>query len=247
MVSVILPTYNRPALLDRSLGCIDRQIFEDYEVIVVNDAGQDVEEVVKRHKNTRYVLHEQNLGLSGARNTGIERAEGKYIAYQDDDDLWFPEHLEVLIEHLESLPHIKAAYTSCYRWYDEHWLLPGNEPKLPEIGKQARHIMAIINLMHEKTNLDKIGKFDESMREMEDWDFIFRLDKAFDVLHIPIYTTVYSKRGDPTQLSTNQAKMQAALDKLKVRYGYHMVGFYGDNKHDGRILHPGRAESQAVA
>ncbi len=140
----------------------------------------------------------------------------------------------VLIEHLESLPHIKAAYTNCYRWYDEHWLLPGNELHIPKIGTHARHIMAIINLMHERIVLDKIGKFDESMREMEDWDFIFRLDQAFDVLHIPVYTTVYSKRGDPNQLSSDQARMQIALDKLKGRYHINIVGRY---ENDSRILH----------
>lgn len=223
LVSVILPTYNRPSLLDRSLTCIDRQTFKDYELIVVNDAGEDVSEIALKHQRVRYIAKMQNGGLAAARNTGIKAAKGKYIAYQDDDDLWFPEHLETLVNHLESLPNFRAAYTNCYRWYQEHYLIPGNEPKLPNIGKEARNIMAIISLMHDYRLIEEIGYFDESLREMEDWDFIFRLFDTAPVLHIPIYTTVYSKRGDPTQLSSDKERMDAAMQTIRERHNVKLL------------------------
>lgn len=247
LVSVIVPTYNRPQLLERSLTCIDSQTFRDYELIVVNDAGVDVEGIVSRHRNARYVLNPTNAGLAATRNAGLAQAQGKYIAYQDDDDIWFPEHLQVLVEHLESLPHIRAAYTGCYRWYSEHYLVPGNEERLPNVGMKARQIMAIICLMHDHRLLDEIGVFDESMREMEDWDFIFRLNRAVDVLKIPVYTAAYSKRLSPDQLSVNKERMRAAMDKIKQKYQVEEVGFFGDPDNDSGILHAWRAKDPAVA
>ena len=96
LVSIILPTYNRPRLLRRALWCIEEQTFTDYEVIVVNDAGDwEMEYWAKEYggvQNFTFINHSKNEGLSASRNTGIKAATGKYITYQDDDDIWFPEH-----------------------------------------------------------------------------------------------------------------------------------------------------------
>ena len=122
LVSVVLTTYNRPEFLRRALNCSLLQTFTDFEMIVVNDAGDDVSELVAQYPRTSYIQRLNNGGLATARNTGIENASGKYITYWDDDDIFFPEHPYTLVEHLEKLPHIHAAYTDCYRWYQERWL-----------------------------------------------------------------------------------------------------------------------------
>ena len=123
LVSVILPTYNRPQFLARALYCIMAQKYDDFEVVVVNDAGEDVSELVGAFPKTSYLAHETNRGLSAARNTGIKVARGKYITYMDDDDILFPEHLSTLVGGLEGTPDAHAAFTDCYRWYDEHYLV----------------------------------------------------------------------------------------------------------------------------
>jgi len=218
LVTVVLPTYNRPKLLNRTLLTISRQTFKDFETIVVNDCGQDVSNVVAHYPFANYVEREINGGLSAARNTGIGFAEGKYIAYMDDDDIWFPEHLEVLVEHLETIPNAKAAYTDCYRWFNENYLLTGTD-KATKLGEKKRNVAAIICLMHELECLDKVGLFDEQLRCMEDWDFLFRFVEYYPLLHIRQYTAAYSKRGAPDQLTTHIDEMEAAYDFIEKRHG----------------------------
>jgi glycosyltransferase involved in cell wall biosynthesis len=217
LVSIVLPTYNRPQLLRRALWCIKEQTFTDYEVIVVNDAG-DFVSGFPEFQNATYIDHSENKGLSASRNTGIKAATGKYITYQDDDDIWFPEHLETLVEHLESLPQVHAAYTDCYRWYDEKYLFASSK-KSGDIGKNGRTVVAIICLMHERKLLDDLGMFDEEMRCMEDWDFIIRMNRKHKILHIPQFTACYSKRMSVNQLSTDADKMRDAYNLIKERHG----------------------------
>lgn len=216
LVSIVLPTYNRPKLLRRTLNCSMMQTFNDFEIIVVNDAGEDVSEIVAQYPKASNIQRLNNGGLSAARNTGMEQASGKYITYWDDDDIFFPEHLAVLVEHLEMLPHIRAAYTDCYRWYQEHWLASAR-PK-ESTGKKP-NICAIICLMHERECLDKIGYFDTSLREMEDWDFIYRMQAYYQVLHIQQYTAAYSKRFDGSQLTDDEERMKAAAIEVRNRHG----------------------------
>ena len=218
LVSIVLPTHNRPRLLRRALWCIKEQTFTDYEVIVVNDAGCNIDDVMREYKGTKFITHTENKGLSASRNTGIGISKGKYITYQDDDDIWFPEHLGVLVEHLESMPNVRAAYTDCYRWYDEKYLF-ASAKKSGDIGKNGRSVVAIICLMHERKLFDELGMFDEDMRQMEDWDFIIRLNRKHRILHISQFTACYSKRMSEEQLSSDADKMRDAYDLIRERYG----------------------------
>ena len=145
-------------------------------------------------------------------------ADSEYIAYLDDDDIWFPEHLEVCMEPLMILPNIRAVYTNCYRWINEKALFYQKD-KQPEIGEKKHNVAAIINVVHEANIIDEIGAFDDDMRYLEDWDFLYRLSRMVGVLHIEQYTTCYSKRQDPNQLTTHEAEMKAADAIIKERYG----------------------------
>jgi glycosyltransferase involved in cell wall biosynthesis len=217
MISIILPTYNRPALLYRALSCVADQTHKNYECIVINDAGQDVSAIVDRFPNTLYLVNPVNIGLGATRNVGLCHARGDYIAYLDDDDIWFPEHLAVLYEHLRSLPHIHAAYTDCYRWYDEKNLFAGIDKNVARINEERRNVAAIICVMHEQALLEKIGYFAD-MRQMEDWDFLIRLSRQIGMLHIPRYTACYSKRLDDGQLTSNEEAMRQAWEEVNDRY-----------------------------
>lgn len=219
-VSVILPTYNRPELLYRALLSVQRQTYKGHEVIVVNDAGEGVGHVVEQFPFARYVLRRNNGGLSAARNTGIKHARGHYVTYLDDDDLWMPEHLDTVMEVLETLPHIRAAFTDCYKWYGEQLIASGQNPRTIVWDGAERKVACIICLVHERSVIDEIGGFDEGLREMEDWDFIIRMNRHLTgMFHIDRHTAVYSKRNDPDQLTSNQERMEAAWKVISERHG----------------------------
>src|ERR1043166_3977977 len=119
LVSVIIPTLNRPAMLKDALASIAAQTYTPIEIIVVNDAGVDVECVVSQFKlkhHIVYLKHATHKGLPAARNTGIKAASGDYIAYLDDDDVYYPDHIETLASFLSDSGY-KVAYTDAYEAY----------------------------------------------------------------------------------------------------------------------------------
>ena len=118
-VSVIIPTYRRPDFLGKAIESVLNQTFQDFEVIIVDDASNDnTGEVVRGFvdKRIHYVCHEVNRGGAAARNTGILKARGRYIAFLDDDDEWFPEILQLQISLLDqSPPEVGGIYAGYER------------------------------------------------------------------------------------------------------------------------------------
>ncbi len=105
MITVIIPTFNRHLLLKEALRSLSLQTFKNFDVVVVNDGGADILDSIDywtKKLNIKAIQLSKNIGVSGARNKALERAEGKYVAFLDDDDLFLPHHLETAIEALEN-------------------------------------------------------------------------------------------------------------------------------------------------
>ena len=95
LFSVVVPTFNRRELLTAALDSIRDQTFTRFEVIVVDDGSSDgTAEYLKSLGDRIQLLTQRNLGPGAARNRGLERARGRYVAFLDSDDLWFPWTLE---------------------------------------------------------------------------------------------------------------------------------------------------------
>ncbi len=102
--SVIITTYNRANLVSTAIKSVLKQSFQDFELIIVNDASIDnTEEVVHSFQDTRikYIRNKENLHKGGARNEGIKMAIGQYITFLDDDDHYLPSHLENIAKRIK--------------------------------------------------------------------------------------------------------------------------------------------------
>jgi glycosyltransferase involved in cell wall biosynthesis len=222
MISVIVPTYNRPAMLIEAINSILNQTYQDFEIIVVNDAGMDVERKIKsfnKNHNIKYLMHNENKGLAAARNTGIKEARGKYIAYLDDDDVYYPDHLETLVNFLKDGEY-KVAYTDTYRVHQKK-----EKGKYLNLKKDLlyscdfnydriliENFIPILCLMHEKSCLDEVGYFDENLNALEDWDLLIRISRKFKFFHINKITSEVSWRTDATTMTSERP-----LDFYKAR------------------------------
>ena len=205
LVSVIMPTYNRPNELTQALGSIARQTYPNIEVVVVNDAGEDVTDIVQRSpKNIQVNLinHSANQGAGSARNTGIRDARGKYIAFLDDDDLYRPEHLAALVAELEFNPRVVAAYS------DGLQVEIDNRKKTVKIVEQkvvysepfSRDLLLVQNyipincLVVRKEIVEASGGFNIAFPALEDWEWLIRLSHLGDFSHLPFVTNEYMVR-----------------------------------------------------
>jgi glycosyltransferase involved in cell wall biosynthesis len=199
-VSVIIPTYNRPDQLLCAVKSVLGQTFTAFEAIIVNDGGVDVSKLLKTLDDHRivHIRHEKNKGLAATRNTGIRAARGKYIAYLDDDDEFYPDHIQTLVDELEN-SNFKAAYTDGEKClYEERTGELFLSSKFVEHSSEfdplrilAQNYIPVLCMMHEKSCLDHIGLFDETMSVHEDWDLWARLSRHYPFTHVKKTTCSY--------------------------------------------------------
>jgi glycosyltransferase involved in cell wall biosynthesis/SAM-dependent methyltransferase len=213
LVSVIIPTRNRPNMLNLAVESVLSQNYKNVEIIVVNDGGVDVQSVISRLNtkgNIVYKKHDRALDRSAARNTGIRAARGKYIAYLDDDDIYYPNHIETLVKFLENSEY-KIAYTDAVmaqqeKQNGEYVTVQRSVPYSLDFDKDkilVSNCTPNLCLMHEKSCFDEVGLFDETLSTHEDWDLIIRLSRKFDIAHIKETTCEFTQRNDGTNTSSH--------------------------------------------
>lgn len=186
-VSVIISTYNRHHYVCEAIDSVLTQTFKDFEIILVDDGSKDnTKEVLERYSSSIRYVYQKNKGRAEARNTGIKIAQGEYIAFLDDDDIWLPNKLEKQVIFLDSNPDIGLVHTFT-EIIDEH----GN-PQEEETKNRLRQyekslflgytyegisrcgIMFMSSVMLRKLCLEKTGLFDPNIEGHEDWDFSLR-------------------------------------------------------------------------
>ena len=180
-VTVLLPTYNRRKYLPRAIKCIVDQTFTDWRLIVVNDGGEDVGDVVRGFGDPRIeYVSLPHKGKGGVLNAALKMVESEYVSYMDDDDEVFPEHLRLL--------YATAVRNHSGFVYSDTWLtrIDKNTGKVinesvensRDVTPDMLRIQNYINhkqIIHRKELSDRIGGFDEELPILIDFDFIRRL------------------------------------------------------------------------
>lgn len=206
IVSVIVPTYNRPEMLAVAIQSIKDQSCKDFEIVVVNDGGEDVEPVLSRsgiREKIKYIKLPENHERSYARNAGIKAAKGKYIAYLDDDDFFHSHHLQTLLDVLENTG-FRAAYTDAYRTVGKfcNGKFTPVSKTLPLSHEFSLRDLLIMNLfptlcvMHQRALIEEVGLFDESFTTHEDWEYWLRIGSKYPFVHINKVTAEFTVRDD---------------------------------------------------
>ena len=110
--SVIIPTYNRCEFVKNAIQSVLDQTYKDYEIIVIDDGSTDsTKDSLSSIIEQITYIYQDNRGVSSARNTGIKKSIGSYIAFLDSDDLWEPKKLELQYQFILANPDIKIHQT----------------------------------------------------------------------------------------------------------------------------------------
>ncbi|MGC8483832.1 MAG: glycosyltransferase [Thermodesulfobium sp.] len=214
-VSVILRTKDRPRLLLNALNSLKNQTYREFEVVLVNDGGEDVSSLValfKEYFPIKYIKHNVCRGRTAAINTGLQNADGKWIAYLDDDDIFYPWHLETLLRAAEN-NSAKVIYSNYNRALFENSdsLFPirlvGVQPW--DYNRQElliQNYLPIHSYIHSRECVDKVGLWNESLDRLEDYEFLLRLSALFDFYHVKKVTCEYRYYLDSENSITPQGR-----------------------------------------
>ncbi len=201
-VTVLTPTYNRPEFLPDAIRSVVNQEFSDWEMLVINDGGLDVGEIVGSFgdERLRYLDRPENRGKAACLNLGLQEARGNFIAYLDDDDVWYPGHLAALVRALEENPGVGVAYSDLYKSIvlrDEEGRRFPLEKRVDVCRDFNRMLMFHFNhtlhvsLMHRKEPALRAGGYDEDVRVLIDWNLTRKLSFYTDFHHVEAPTGEY--------------------------------------------------------
>lgn len=185
-VTVIIPTYNRMQYLDRALSSVYEQTRVPDQIIVVDDGSTDTTcaHIKSNHPHLTY-LHQDNQGVSAARNCGIAKADSDYIAFLDSDDVWLPQKLEYQLQQMDQETQCMLGHT------EEIWIRNG--VRVNAMNKHKKRGGRIYNrclplcvispssVIIRQELFERIGGFDESLPACEDYDLWLRACSQFDV------------------------------------------------------------------
>ena len=217
-VSIIIPTFSRPAETKRALDSIASQTFANFEVIVVDDGSSD--QTLDHLKDSgierlTVIRHPVNRGPAAARNTGIGAATGSWIAFLDSDDTWKPKKLERQLAEMEHLGAQAMACATGYNLHKDGRVITVSLNLNPNTFRREILFGCTISpgttLLVRRCVFDDIGLFDERLRRLEDWDWLLRFARRYDMafiaepladIHLQTTQTAYlSERADAVSTS----------------------------------------------
>lgn len=208
-VSVIIPTYNRAYVIERSIQSALDQTYRDFEILVVDDGStDDTLDAVKpffRHTQVRYLRHGWNKGQQAARNTGIKNASGEFIAFLDSDDIWIPEKIELQLAAMSERGPQCVALTAMW------WITCDASKKTKYVKNYEGHVYPqmlaepgpnFCCLLVPAECLKEIGFLDESTLALADWDTCISLSRLYEFTTLDEPCTIYYG-NQPDSISKN--------------------------------------------
>ncbi|HHV10258.1 MAG TPA: glycosyltransferase [Clostridiales bacterium] len=235
LVSVIVRTCGRPEVLRETLISLKNQTYPNIEVIVVEDGQEVAEYMIKndfKDLNIRYYATGKKVGRSKAGNIAMEMASGKYLNFLDDDDLFYAEHIEVLVKTLEKSKN-KAAYAfafetpieihskepyvyTIYNYYGVH------KQKFDKIKLCYHNYIPIQTIMFEKSLFENYGGLDESLEALEDWDLWVRYSLHTEFDCVEKTTSIYRVPRNKSVNNKRQKELDNALTVVRNKHKSYM-------------------------
>ncbi len=228
LVSVIVRTKNRPTLLDNAIRSIVQQTYANLEIVVVNDGGQDINDLVETIAGdipVTYVSHKKNMGRSAAANAGMKAAKGLYLNFLDDDDVFYPEHIETLVSYLMS-NDAEVAYSSVLNvYYDGPVHMPKSRSKeeimfnfdFDSDRLLFENYIPLMSVLFARDVVSRVNGFCEELTLFEDWDFWIQVSRHFTFHHVDKVTAEYRFYGG-TDIETSHRQKYRYDESLAIMF-----------------------------
>ncbi len=215
-VTVVIPTFNRGWIISEAVESVLAQDFSDFELIVVDDGSDDeTPGILNRFADDITVIHQQNQGVSAARNAGVRAGSGTYVAFLDSDDLWLKGKLSHQVDFFTKNKEAMICQTG------EVWIRNGVRvnPRLHHKKSSGMIFMPSLKrcmvspsaVMMRRDLFETVGPFDERLPACEDYDLWLRVGLRFSI-HLIDTPLVVKRGGHPDQLSR-----MPGLDRYRIQ------------------------------
>jgi len=225
--SVVIPAYNAGASIARALDSVRAQSYAACDVLVTNDGSTDETEQILSTYMGRYpqfqlsVSSQENRGIGAARNNGILRAAGQYVAFLDADDIWYREKLERVAFYLEKHPEADLV---CH---DEYWVEDGKIPKKVEYGPYTSfedllfkgNTISTSATVVRRSKLLSAGLFSEKLtfNGVEDYELWMRISRIAAIAYLHEALGEYHVRGSGI---TRHARLHTRNSISVLKYAF---------------------------
>lgn len=224
-VSVIIPAYNCARYIKETIESVRAQTFRDYEVIVIDDGSSDnTKDILLDYIASGAIVYhyQDNRGAAAARNAGIRRAQGEYIAFLDAGDIWLPEKLAAQIDFFN---HSEAAMQYSYARFSDMRSKGVIKPVYAAVTffdmLNAPPQVPVSTVMARRKCFDVAGFFDENLKIYEDHDLWLRISRHFEIAFID-QTLAFHRAGEE-----KTARNALAVHINSVVYFENMLKRYG--------------------
>ncbi|WP_299426866.1 glycosyltransferase family 2 protein [uncultured Meiothermus sp.] len=223
MISVIIPTFNRPALLLRALRSLQLQLYPDWEAVVVDDG--DGSGILAAHnlRDPRMVgVRNEGTGQVHARNTGLAHTSGEIITLLDDDD-WLLDttHLHRVVRALKSQAGL--VYRGGYLIQERDGLELGRIPfdlKAAPQSLRSDNLLLATGAAYPRFFHDQLGLFDPEMSDYWDWDWYLRIVSAgYPLIQLPGRGVAVAMHGANMSYAARLQERQKNLERLSSKHG----------------------------
>lgn len=232
-ISVVIPTYNRGAAIGATVeSALSQDVApEEVEIIIVDDGSTDdtlsiLQSLYGQNPRVRLFLI-PNAGVANARNFGLEKARGEFVAFLDHDDLWFPQKLEKQLEAIKRSEKIGVVYCN-WQHFDKNGILQSHDPHVwqPrfELGRKGvlqkmlmGNLIISMSVPLIRTELlRRVGGFDPKMVPCDDWDVWIRLANRSEF--VGLRETLVQYHQHEAQQSRDEDAMWAADNRIRWKY-----------------------------
>lgn len=225
LISIVIPTHNRVNLLEKAVNSVINQNYNNFEIIIVDDAStDDTETRIKRFCSDKitYIRVDKSKGGNYARNLGIEKSKGQYIAFLDDDDEWMPTKLQEQMLIFDKDESIGLVYTGAEVIYtannSKYNIIPTKKGDLSEDILAFNYIGTTSSVMARKGIIDQAGRFDIEMPALQDYDLWIRICQITKIDFVKKPLIKYYFHTNSNQITNSILKNQQAIEIIDKKY-----------------------------
>lgn len=225
MISIIMPTYNRAYIIGRAIESVLKQTYEDWELIIIDDASEDnTEEVINSFfcPKIRYYVNKLNKGANESRNIGVQNARGEFLAFLDSDNYWPENKLELQINVVKNNMFSRIFLYGKTEIVDgkSERIVPENILSAEELKRKElyENVVDMNTVLIRRDLLLEAGGFDKNMPRLQDWELILKLLYSFKINGIGIDACLSFNEIQEDSLGRDNLKLIRALNILYKRY-----------------------------